>query len=457
MNIVKKGQTVFLVSAARKAGPGELRENLLELSELAAAAGLRPLKKFRQSLKRADPSWLIGEGKRKDLEESALQLKPDYIVFDHALSGVQIRNLEKALKIHVLDRSQLILEIFAQRAQSHEGKLQVELARLLDQMPRMTGAWLGSLSRQGGGGAARGPGEKALETDRRQARERIKRIRKKLEKVRSGRFQRRAARRKNKTPSFALIGCANSGKSALLNRLAKPSAKPHAEVKNQPFTTLDPKTKKFFIPGPSSEGMTAVVTDTVGFIRNLPVHLISAFKATLEESEAADVILHVIDTASPKRDRQIKVVESLIEDFGWQEKPVIYVFNKIDLLPADRDPFCGGGANATDVFNKTDLLPADRAGLSARRQNRAAISAKTGAGMAGLFLKMRKAIDGLPEDAELYFSKGEEHKIHQLARQAEIQSRQASEKGTVCMAKIPRRHLSRWRPYIAAAEQLTSC
>ena len=336
MNIVKKGQTVFLVSAARKAGAGRLDESLLELAELAAAAGLRPLKTFRQNLKRADPSWLIGEGKRKELEESAAQLRPDYIVFDHALSGVQIRNLEKSLKIHVLDRSQLILEIFAQRAQSHEGKLQVELARLLDQMPRMTGAWLGSLSRQGGGGAARGPGEKALETDRRQARERIKRIRKKLEKVRSARLQRRSARQKNKIPSFALIGCANSGKSALLNRLAKTSARSFAKVKNQPFTTLDPKTKKFFIPGPPSKGLTAVVTDTVGFIRNLPPHLISAFKATLEESEAADVILHVIDTASRTRSRQMKVVESLIEDFGWQPKPVIYVFNKIDLLPAER-------------------------------------------------------------------------------------------------------------------------
>ena len=360
-----------MLSAGRKASAAALNESLAEMTDLAVAAGLRPLKKLKQNLRRADPSWLIGRGKRKELEESASLLKPDYVIFDHDLSGIQTRNLEKALNIHVLDRRQLILEIFAQRAQSREGKLQVELAQLLDQMPRMTGAWLGSLSRQGGGGAAKGPGEKALETDRRQARARIKRIKEKLEKVRSGRGQRRASRQRKKIPSFALVGYTNSGKSSLLNCLAKPGANSRAETKDQPFMTLDPKTRRFFIPGAPPQNSQAVVTDTVGFIKDLPPHLISAFKATLEESATADVILHVADIASPQRDMQIKVVDDLIERFGWGEKPLIYVFNKIDLLPLSET-----------------VLPA-------RCQNRAAVSALTGRNMESLAKKMREALNNL--------------------------------------------------------------
>ena len=160
MKIIKKGQTAILVSAIKNARPSSLQDNLEEMTELAVAAGLHPIHKLKQNLKNMDSAFLIGAGKRKELEEKVLELKPHYVIFDHNLSGVQTRNLEKLLRIHVLDRTQLILEIFAQRAQSHEGKLQVELAQLMDQMPRMVGAWLGSLSRQGGGGAARGPGGK---------------------------------------------------------------------------------------------------------------------------------------------------------------------------------------------------------------------------------------------------------------------------------------------------------
>ena len=372
MKIIKKGQTAILVSAIKNARSSSLKDNLEEMTELAVAAGLHPIYKLKQNLKNIDSAFLTGAGKRKELEEKVQELKPHYVIFDHNLSGVQTRNLEKLLRIHVLDRTQLILEIFAQRAQSHEGKLQVELAQLMDQMPRMVGAWLGSLSRQGGGGTARGPGEKALEMDRRQAQGRIKRIKEKLEKVKKSRTQHRHVREKNKIPSFALIGYTNSGKSTLLNYLTKSNV----ETKSQPFMTLDPKTCKLFIPGTTG----AVITDTVGFIRHLPPHLISAFKATLEESAVANIILHVVDISNPNRNQHIKVVDDLIEEFGWNEKPVIYIFNKTDLLSPSKQiipPHC---------------------------ENRVCVSARTGWDMKILLSKMKEATEKLSKTTELFFS-----------------------------------------------------
>ena len=291
--------------------------------------------------------------------------RPDYLIFDHNLSGVQTRNLKKEMQTQILDRSQLILEIFAQRAKSFEGKLQVELARLLDQLSRMVGAWLGSLSRQAGGsGTPRGPGEKAIETDRRSARTAIKKIRKKLNKVHRSRAQRRKSRKKKQIHSFALVGYTNSGKSTLLNILTKSDA----ETKNQPFMTLDPRTRKVFLPGSSP----AVITDTVGFIRDLPHHLIEAFKATLEESKQADVLLHVIDSSSPRWNSQIQVVNELIKDFHWEDKPLVHVFNKIDLLAASEK-------------RDSDFSPG------------VFISAKTGDGIPGLLSAMQESLKTLSQ------------------------------------------------------------
>lgn len=415
MKIIKKGQTAILVSAVKNARPSVLKENLEEMTELAVAADLHPIYKLTQNLKNIDSAFLIGTGKRKELAEKVLELKPHYVIFDHSLSGVQTRNLEKLLKIHVLDRTQLILEIFAQRAQSHEGKLQVELAQLMDQMPRMVGAWLGSLSRQGGGGIARGPGEKALEIDRRQAQTRIKRIKEKLEKVKKNRIQHRHVREKKEIPSFALIGYTNSGKSTLLNRLTKSKA----ETKSQAFMTLDPKTRKLFIPGTTG----AVITDTVGFIRDLPTHLISAFKATLEESAASDVILHIVDIANPNRNQHIQVVDDLIEEFGWNDKPVIYVFNKTDLLtPTDR------------------IIPA-------QCKDSVCISARTGWNTTALLAKMKSTIEELSKTTELFFPKDKEHEIYNLSRHAKILKKEEGSKGTLCYIKIPSDQTSHWEKY----------
>ena len=385
------------------------------MTELAVAINLQPIYKLKQNLRKKDSAFLLGAGKRKELEEKTRELKPDYVIFDHSLSGVQTRNLEKLLKIPVLDRTQLILEIFAQRAESHEGKLQVELAQLMDQMPRMVGAWLGSLSRQGGGGAARGPGEKALEIDRRQAQSRIRQIKEKLEKVKKNRSQGRSVRKRKKIPAFALIGYTNSGKSTLLNCLTKSKT----ETKNQAFMTLDPKTRKVFIPGIKE----AVLTDTVGFIRNLPPHLISAFKATLEESAVADVLLHIVDSSNSNKKQHIQVVEALIEDLGWSDKPVIYVFNKMDLVSSEQS-------------------------LPHHCKSRVFISARTGYNIPVLLQKMKKVIEELCETAELFFPKEKEYKIYDLSREAHILKKEEGRAGTLCYIKIPSNQRNSWKEYM---------
>ena len=207
MHTIKEGKKAFLIAACKGTVQKTLQENLDELADLARAAGLHPTIRFTQNLKTLDPAFLIGAGKRTEIRLFMETSRPDYLIFDHNLSGVQIRNLKKEMQTQILDRSQLILEIFAQRAKSFEVKLQVELARLLDQLSRMVGAWLGSLSRQAGGsGTPRGPGEKAIETDRRSARTAIKKIRKKLNKVHRSRAQRRKSRKKKQIHSFALVG-----------------------------------------------------------------------------------------------------------------------------------------------------------------------------------------------------------------------------------------------------------
>ncbi|MCB0412269.1 MAG: GTPase HflX, partial [Bdellovibrionales bacterium] len=306
----------------------ELKESLAELADLVEAAGGDVVSSIAQVLPQYNSSTLLGSGKVQEVREAVESLEATLVVVDHQLSGVQIRNLEKEIGCRVIDRSQLILDIFAQRAQTYEGKLQVELAQMLDQLPRMVGAWLGSLSRQGGGIGTRGPGETALEMDRRRINNRVKQIKKKLEGVKSHRSQHRAWRRKYQIPSFALIGYTNTGKSTLLNALTKAQA----HTKDQVFATLDPMTKKVELPG----FKRAVITDTVGFIRKLPTHLIEAFKATLEESGEAEVLLHVIDLSSAQMNQQIETVNELIKEFGWSEKPVIHVFNKMDQAGLDK-------------------------------------------------------------------------------------------------------------------------
>jgi GTP-binding protein HflX len=396
----------------------ELKESLFELEELAVTAGGEVVGSLTQLLNQFNPATLIGTGKVDEIAELIRESAASVVIIDHQLSGVQTRNLEKVWGVRVLDRNQIILDIFALRAQTYEGKLQVELAQMLDQLPRMVDAWMGSLSRQGGGIGTRGPGETALELDRRRIRDRVKQIRKQLESVRSHRSQHRASRRRNKIPSFALIGYTNSGKSSLLNCLT------HSDIltKNQLFATLDPTTRKVHLPiGPSG-----VVTDTVGFIRKLPPQLIEAFKATLEESGEADILIHVIDLSNPQMNTQIDVVNSLIQEFGWDKKPILHVFNKTDLAPFEKQ-------------------------FSVKAFPRVFASAVTSEGLDRLKHIMAETVQALHQEVELFFPKEEEHRIYELGREAQITRRESASSGTVCKANMTPSLLNRWKHYLVAS------
>ncbi len=393
----------------------EIKENLLELEELVVAAGGEVVGSLIQLLPQWNPAYLIGTGKVEEVRDMVADAGAAIVVIDHQLTGVQIRNLEKSIQARVMDRSQLILDIFALRAQTFEGKLQVELAQLLDQMPRMVDAWMGSLSRQGGGIGTRGPGETAIENDRRRIREKVAVIKKKLDGVRKSRAQHRSSRRRHEIPSFALIGYTNTGKSSLLNRLTGSQVM----AKNQVFATLDPTTRKVFLP----DAPPAVVTDTVGFIRKLPTQLIEAFKATLEESAEADVLLHVVDISSPNMVRQMEVVEELIKEFNWQDKKIIHIFNKIDSSPVE-------------------------AQFRVKQYPRVFVSALTGQGIEQLKKLMAETIGEMQTDVQLYFPRMEEYKIYDLDRETKISRKETATEGTVCYASLTPTLLSRWKDYL---------
>lgn len=394
----------------------EIKDSLIELEELTTAAGAEVVGTVTQVLNKYVPATLIGSGKVEEISQLVQETESGLVVIDHLLSGSQLRNLESELKVKVLDRAQIILDIFAQRAQTYEGKLQVELAQMLDQLPRMVGGWLGSLSRLGGGIGTRGPGETALELDRRRIRDRVSIIREKLENVRKNRSQYRSQRKKLKVPSFALIGYTNAGKSTLLNRLTQSKVL----VKDQVFATLDPTTRQVHLP----EIENAVVTDTVGFIRKLPTHLIDAFKATLEESAEADILMHVVDLSSDQMGRQMEVVDELVKEFKWDEKPIIYIFNKMDQAGLD-------------------------AQMRVKAHPRVFVSAQTGEGMDRLKALMVETVKALLTKVQLFFPKAEEFKMYDLGREAQIVKREESSSGTICEAYLTEALISKWSDYLA--------
>lgn len=413
---IKDKDKVIVVGVGLKTEPlSEIKENLCELEELVSAAGGDVIGSTVQVLPQWNPSTLIGSGKVTDIKEMVQESGAQVVVVDHQLSGIQSRNLQTEIGARVIDRSQLILDIFAQRARTYEGKLQVELAQLLDQMPRMIGAWNDSLSRLGGGIGTRGPGETALENDRRRAKEKIALIKKKLEEVSQHRAQHRQSRRRNEVPSFALIGYTNSGKSSLLNRLTGSQVL----AKNMVFATLDPTTRKVFL----DEGPPAVVTDTVGFIRKLPTQLIEAFKATLEESAEADILLHVIDLSSPNMERQIEVVDGLIKEFKWEDKKIIHILNKVDVAPIERQ-------------------------FRVKQFPRVFVSALTGQGFEQLKKIMADSINEMQTEVELYFSHTQEFKIYDLGREAKITRKEAATEGTVCYALMTPTLINKWRDFL---------
>ncbi len=301
----------------------EAEESLEELAQLAVSAGAESAFRVLQERSVPDPRTLIGRGKAEDIRELCEE-GVDLVIFDEDLTGSQQRNLEATLQRKVIDRTGLILDIFAQRARSREGKLQVELAQLKYLLPRLTGHGA-DLSRLGGGIGTRGPGETQLEVDRRRIRRRVIKIEEELEKVQRHRALLRRRRQKQALPTAALVGYTNAGKSSLLNALT------HAKlpVADKFFVTLDPTLRKVILPG----GRAVLLSDTVGFIKKLPHQLVAAFKATLEEMQASDLLLHVIDIAHPQWQDQEQAVTAVLEELGMAIKPLISLYNKVDKLP----------------------------------------------------------------------------------------------------------------------------
>jgi GTP-binding protein HflX len=293
-----------------------------ELAQLVKSAGGVVIGQLIQRLDSPTKALYLGKGKLDEIIALKDELHFDTVVFDDELSPVQQRNLEEALQVKVIDRVALILDIFAKRAQTREGKLQVELAQHQYLLPRLAGQW-SHLERLGGGIGTRGPGESQLETDRRLIEKRIHRLSAEVDKVSQQRYLYRQRRHKSGIPIIALVGYTNAGKSTLLNALSRASV----ASENKVFTTLDPTTRRIMLP----DGNFALLSDTVGFIRKLPTNIISAFRATLEELEEADLLLNVIDFSSPYAAEENHAVENILKDLGLLKKPAITVLNKIDL------------------------------------------------------------------------------------------------------------------------------
>jgi GTP-binding protein HflX len=344
----------------------DAEDSLEELAQLAISAGATPAFRVLQERFLPNPRTLIGRGKAEEVR-AICEEGVDLVIFDDDLTGSQQRNLEGVLGRKVVDRTGLILDIFAQRARSKEGKLQVELAQLHYLLPRLTGRGV-ELSQLGGGIGTRGPGETQLEVDRRRIRRRIVKIEEELQKVRRHRALLRRGRQKQALLTAAFVGYTNAGKSSLLNALAH-AALP---VADKFFATLDPTVRKVIVPG----GRVILLSDTVGFIRKLPHQLVAAFKATLEEVRASDLLLHVIDISHPNWQNQAQAVTAVLEELGAGAKPLINVYNKIDKLP----------------------YPEGVAFL-ARRPGSAVTSARTGTGLADLKHTIAESLKAV-EDAK---------------------------------------------------------
>jgi GTPase len=342
---------------------------LEELAQLATTAGLEPVARLTCKRKAPDAKLFIGSGKADEIKALADELGATEVLFDQPLSPGQQRNLERHLERPVNDRTLLILEIFAQRARSHEGKLQVELARLQYVSTRLVRRWSHLERQTGGAGVRGGPGEKQIELDRRMIDDAIKRTRERLAKVKKQRATQRRQRERRGAFNISLVGYTNAGKSTLFNALVKA----RAYAANQLFATLDTTTRQLFLAGEDFEagvapGRSVSLSDTVGFIRDLPHGLIDAFQATLQEAADADLLLHVVDAANPDFPEQIEEVQRVLQEIGAADVPQVLVFNKVDAMPESQRP----------------RVPSDTFDLQGRHVPRVFVSAQTGEGLAEL-------------------------------------------------------------------------
>ena len=392
----------------------EAEHSMEELAGLADAAGASVVMRMLQERPKPDPATFIGSGKVSTLAAACAEADVDLVVFDNELTPAQLRQLEEKLARKVIDRTQLILDIFARRARTREGKWQVELAQLKYLLPRLIGAGA-ALSRLGGGIGTRGPGETKLETDRRRIRARIQAIQREIDQVRQRRSQLRERRQKKSVPTVALVGYTNAGKTTLFNRLTNE----RAVASNALFVTLDPLVRQVRLP----DRRELLISDTVGFIDRLPHALVAAFRATLEEVAEAELALHVIDAATPDRDRHVAAVQRVLEEVGAGDVPVIEVYNKIDAITPD-----------------------ERRRLRDAEPAAALISAATGEGVDELLqmVASRLALDTrritITFDSEKDFDR---QQIVRLYRVARVISHVATNGRVVIEADVPRRFIER--------------
>jgi GTP-binding protein HflX len=417
----------FLLAVYPKSTDGA--DELAELTELARTAGVEPIGSLVQHRVHADPRTFVGKGKLAELEHAFGASGADVLLADDELTPTQQRTLEDALKTRVVDRTQLILDIFAQHARSAEGKLQVELAQLEYNLPRMRGMWKhlerlaggGGTAQVGGGVGTRGPGESQLETDRRLANRRITILRRRLRDVGAHRATRRKARTRSETPTVALAGYTNVGKSTLLNALTGAEV----SVENRLFETLDPTTRGF-----DYLGKRYLVTDTVGFIRRLPTQLVEGFASTLEETLVADLVLHVVDASLPEDvlGEQMRAVDNVLAEIGAGDVPVEVVLNKVDLL----DPLA-------------------RRRVSNRHPNAIQVSATTGAGLDELKGRIAERFADRFDEVRLLVPYDKGSVLADLyALGAPIDERTDTEAGVIVRARLPHREIRRFAPYLVA-------
>jgi GTP-binding protein HflX len=390
--------------------------SLEELALLARSAGARVVGTFLQERSRRDPATLIGRGKVEEVKQACAEEAAEVLVFDEDLAPAQQRNLEDAVGRKTLDRTQLILDIFARRARTREGRLQVELAQLDYLLPRLAGKGV-LLSRLGGGIGTRGPGETKLETDRRRIRQRIQAIRREIEHVRRERLTRRRARGRHEAPVVALVGYTNAGKSTLFNALTRGGA----AVSDQLFVTLDPLVRKVR----HGHGREVLLIDTVGLIQKLPHSLVAAFRATFEEVKEADLLLHVVDASAPGVEEREAAVEAVLGEIGARDRPRLVVLNKADLAPAERI----------------------RA-LAEARAGSAVVSALSGAGLKDLLAAVAGRLDLFPRRVRLSFPAGDRRAVAGVYAAGRVLGHEVRDGHVVLEAELAGRALARYREHL---------
>lgn len=407
-------ERALLVGICREADQRRLEEeSLQELAELTRSAGAQVRKTFLQEKQHPHPAHLVGSGKLREIRDCVASEQADVVIFDADLSPAQLGNLQQFLETKVVDRSELILDIFAQRARSREGKLQVELAQLEYLLPRLTGKGL-ALSRLAGGIGTRGPGETKLEMDRRTLRVRIARIKKELEKLQRRRSLHRSKRQRIPVPTVSLVGYTNAGKSTLFNQVSQEET----WVSQRMFATLDPLVRKISL----GSGQEVLLSDTVGFIRKLPHTLVAAFHATLEEIVEADVILHVIDVSQENYENLRRAVYEVLEEIGFDDTPILEAYNKIDRL---------------------EHIPR----IEGTRES-VMISARTGQGLTDLLQKIQSIVSHSYEIVRLNIPFDRADVLSRLRKRARIEAREYRDDGIHVYASVPVADLGRFQEFI---------